>query len=464
MYRNNRYHGLEHAVHVTMSANKLLEMLHDGAIESNDDAEMNDFSVSEPCIMKEAASKKLESRARNDSVDSIDSLLSENGYKKSRGSYAGALQRTIPSDDFEGRAAHQSVGPSEVLLRPSKKKRPKLTSHRPGVGGSGAHLIYSDTFTKFAFVFAAMIHDVDHQGVPNTRLVLEGDPVVAVHGAISAAEKHSIKVAFRTLGEGEFDEFRAVVFESPDDQLRMHRIVTNVVVSTDIANPERMQSTRMRWEDAFAGPLPAHGPVPFGRLSLAGRSPPSEIATVQASLPRLVPMQNTGVAAQHHHSRHQRRNSLTKRVLQLNGGQTVEYFTEHSEDDDEKRAALRHSVVIETMLNVADVAHSMQSWELFCFWNRKLFEELYFAFKTGRSGNDPSDGWYENQLGFYRLYVIPLAEKMKTCRVFGKRGGEWAKNAILIRDRWSREGGRVTENMITSVKRDMEPLIKRWYR
>jgi len=306
-------------------------------------------------------------------------------------------------------------------------------------------------FTKFAFVFAAMIHDVDHQGVPNTRLAFESDPIVELHGALSVAEKHSIKVAFRTLSESGFDEFRSIVFESPDDQLQMHHIVSNVVVSTDIASPERMQSTKKRWEEAFAHPFRTSS-LPYGGLSLAGQSPLSEIATVQASKPQLVSMQDTPTP---HNSRQQRRSSLNH-VLQLNGGQTVEYFTETDDDEEEDNArmALRHSVVIETMLNVADVAHSMQSWELFLFWNRKLFEELYVALKAGRSDNDPSNDWYKNQLGFYRIYVLPLAEKMDKCGVFGERGREWVKNAVLIRDRWTREGEQLTNDMIASVKRD----------
>mmetsp|Transcript_18804 Transcript_18804/g.32339 ORF Transcript_18804/g.32339 Transcript_18804/m.32339 type:complete len:366 (-) Transcript_18804:1588-2685(-) len=365
--------------------------------------------------------------------------MSDNGYTSSGGALDGGATTPRHNRDLARKPSFSDdfVGHN---LRPKRHKQ-----------RSSTYLIYSDTFTKFAFVFAAMIHDVDHQGVPNTRLVLENDPIVKDHGGISAAEKHSIKVAFRTLSESDFDEFRSVVFESPDDQLQMHRIVTNVVVSTDIASPDRMQSTKIRWEQAFSHPLPDSS-LRFGRLSLAGQSPLSEIATVQASKPQLVSMQNTSTP---HHSRSQRRNSLTKRVLPLNGGQTVEYFAENDEDSDNTREALRHSVVIETMLNIADVAHSMQSWELFLFWNRKLYEELYVAYKSGRSSNDPSNDWYENQLGFYRLYVIPLAEKMKKCGVFGEHGGEWVKNAISIRDRWCREGEEVTKEMIASVQRDI---------
>ena len=40
---------------------------------------------------------------------------------------------------------------------------------------------------------------------------------------------------------------------------------------------------------------------------------------------------------------------------------------------------------------------------------------------------------------------------MKTCGVFGEKGEEWVRNAVSIRDRWEREGERVTKEMIEEV-------------
>jgi hypothetical protein len=404
MYRDNHYHGLEHATHVTMSANKLLDMLHEGAEESDDDdesTEINDFSVSEPSIQQ-------------------DFTQSDNGYIFSR------------------REQNFSASDSRLSTRTNGSSTEETLSHH----------LYSDMLTKFSFVFAAMIHDVDHQGVPNTRLVLEKDPLVEIHGRTSVAEKHSIKIAFQTLSESDYDEFRSTIFSSPEDYLQMHRIVTNAVVSTDIASPERMHSTKMRWQAAFSRPVPKSVRSSLGRLSLAGKSPSSEIATVQASKPQIVPVEI--VSTMHNGGQG---SSTLKRVLEVNGDQAIEYFSDVANDDD-ARIALQQSVIIETMLNVADVAHSMQSWELFLFWNRKLFEELYAAFTGGRSDAEPSDDWYQNQLGFYTLYVIPLAEKMRQCKAFGTLRGEWVNNANLIRDRWKMEGEQITKDMIASVKRN----------
>jgi len=417
MYHDNNYHGLEHAVHVTMSANKLLDMLQDGSVESLDSSN-EDFMASEPYL-----------KAQQSEDDNMVDSMMRNGSKFSS-SASGTASKSSSSSSLTPRTAHQH------------------------------NQTYSDIFAKFAFVFAGFIHDVDHQGVPNARLVEEDDPICNTYGRISVAEKHSIKVAFRTLNESDYDEFRSTVYETNEDKLRLHRIIHSVVLSTDIASPERMRETKKRWHEAFSRPVQDHGPLAFSRLSLAGKNTATkEIATVQASKLQLVTCDVDTIRREGKYEARgellMKRNSISTRTLQMEGGQTVEYFATSSNEDDIK-TALRHSVMLETMLNVADVSHAMQSWELFCFWNRKLYEELYSAFKAGRSDNDPSSGWYQNELNFFRGYIIPLSEKMKKSGVFGDRGEEWMKNATRIRDRWKKEGKRVSKEMINAVRKDFE--------
>lgn len=425
LYRDNRYHCLEHATHVTMSANKLLEMLHERAVDLDDDVDNINESNSGTANAEwslDANSNQMFWGMKNGCIPSYGGMLKDNKSWSNFVSMATARKSNVPGD-FNG-------------SNPRPKRSKLLRSFRQHV--------YSDIFSKFAFVFAAIIHDVDHQGVPNTRLVLENDPLVEHHGKSSVAEKHSIEVAFRTLSESDFDVFRSVIFESPADQFQMQCIVTNVVISTDIASPERAQSTRMRWDEAFIHP-PPNSSLTFGKLSLARKSELSEIATVQASKPQLVPTQNLTAT---HQGEQLTRNSIKRSLQDLRSRSE----RDSADDDEDMRTAFQQRVVIETMLNVADVAHAMQSWELFLFWNRRLFEELYVAFKTGRSEIDPSVDWFENQLGFYKLYIIPLAEKMQKCGVFGKLGCVWTNNAVSIRDQWIRKGDQITKDMITSVK------------
>ena len=52
----------------------------------------------------------------------------------------------------------------------------------------------------------------------------------------------------------------------------------------------------------------------------------------------------------------------------------------------------------------SDVAHTMQHWHIYRKWNELLFEEMYQAYKEGRSATDPSKYWYEGEIGFFDHY------------------------------------------------------------
>jgi hypothetical protein len=65
---------------------------------------------------------------------------------------------------------------------------------------------YDDTFgistsalTKFAIVFSALIHDLDHDGVSNWQLVKEQHPISVTHDGLSPMEQHSFTLAFELL-------------------------------------------------------------------------------------------------------------------------------------------------------------------------------------------------------------------------------------------------------------------------
>jgi hypothetical protein len=49
---------------------------------------------------------------------------------------------------------------------------------------------------------------------------------------------------------------------------------------------------------------------------------------------------------------------------------------------------------------------------------------MYLAYKQGRAKNDPSERWYESEIGFFDFYVIPLAKKLKDCGIFGVSSDE----------------------------------------
>eukprot|EP00541_Cyclophora_tenuis_P018804 CAMPEP_0116572996 /NCGR_PEP_ID=MMETSP0397-20121206/18502_1 /TAXON_ID=216820 /ORGANISM="Cyclophora tenuis, Strain ECT3854" /LENGTH=109 /DNA_ID=CAMNT_0004101419 /DNA_START=143 /DNA_END=472 /DNA_ORIENTATION=- len=86
----------------------------------------------------------------------------------------------------------------------------------------------------------------------------------------------------------------------------------------------------------------------------------------------------------------------------------------------------------------------MQHWHIFCKWNEKLFQENYSAFLAGRARQDPSTTWYEDQIQFFDRFVIPLAQKLKDCGLFGVQSDECLRYARENRAEWELKGCRVT--------------------
>ena len=92
----------------------------------------------------------------------------------------------------------------------------------------------------------------------------------------------------------------------------------------------------------------------------------------------------------------------------------------------------------------------MQHWHVYRKWNERLFEEMYAAYKAGRSTTDPSTFWYEGELGFFDFYIIPLAKKLKECGVFGVSSDEYLNYAKRNREEWASKGKDVVTQMMMS--------------
>ncbi|KAL7557011.1 hypothetical protein ACA910_014228 [Epithemia clementina (nom. ined.)] len=124
--------------------------------------------------------------------------------------------------------------------------------------------------------------------------------------------------------------------------------------------------------------------------------------------------------------------------------------------DDEHRKA---TIVIEHIMQASDVAHTMQHWHVYQKWNRRLFDELYTAWRAGRMAKDPSTFWYDGEIKFFDSYVIPLAKKLKECGVFGVASDECLNYAECNRKEWESKGQMiVTELLANYEQRDKEEL------
>jgi len=112
--------------------------------------------------------------------------------------------------------------------------------------------ITSDPLTQFACILAALIHDVDHQGVPNTRLVEEEDSIAIKYDGRSAAEQNSVDISWALFLEPQFSELRDAVCPTDKELNRLRQLVVNMVLATDIMDKDLKKLRNQRWEKAFS--------------------------------------------------------------------------------------------------------------------------------------------------------------------------------------------------------------------
>ena len=136
------------------------------------------------------------------------------------------------------------VAPSEIDQKASHGDASSMHDHTYG--------ITSDPLTQFACVFSAIIHDLDHPGVPNATLVKEDAPLAKFYKGKSVAEQNSVDLAFSILGSDEFCDLRAAIYANNDEKARFRQLVVNSVMATDIVDKELKALRNARWEKAFS--------------------------------------------------------------------------------------------------------------------------------------------------------------------------------------------------------------------
>jgi 3'5'-cyclic nucleotide phosphodiesterase/Adenylate and Guanylate cyclase catalytic domain len=114
--------------------------------------------------------------------------------------------------------------------------------------------ITSDPLTQFACIFSAVIHDLDHPGVPNTQLITEDPSLAERYAYKSVAEQKSVDRAWAVLLQEEFKELRHCIAPTLADQQRFRHLVVNSVMATDIMDKDLKQLRNARWDKAFSIP------------------------------------------------------------------------------------------------------------------------------------------------------------------------------------------------------------------
>ncbi len=130
---------------------------------------------------------------------------------------------------------------------------------------------------------------------------------------------------------------------------------------------------------------------------------------------------------------------------------------------EEQLATEKAILVAEHLIQVSDVSHTLQDFNVFTKWNKLLFKEMFLGYKAGRANNDPSKNWYESELKFFDTHVIPIANRLCECQVFRTSADICLANAINNRRKWEQKGRSIVDaNLeIYEVKSAVARIITR---
>jgi hypothetical protein len=168
------------------------------------------------------------------------------------------LYRNNPFHNFE-HASHVTMSVVKLLSRivaPQQLEDDSESYHDAMDMASTLHDhtygITSDPLTQFSCVLSALIHDIDHPGVPNVQLVKEGHEVATQYNKKSPAEQHSVDLAWDLLMEDQYTELRSTIYQTDAELIRFRQLLVNSVMATDIADKELKVLRNLRWDRAFS--------------------------------------------------------------------------------------------------------------------------------------------------------------------------------------------------------------------
>ena len=240
-----------------------------------------------------------------------------------------------------------------------------------------------DALAQFAVVFSALIHDVEHQGVSNPQLAKENPEFAKKYQNKSIAEQNSVEVAWCLLEDDTFSDLRASIFPNEYERERFRKMVINIVIATDIFDPNLRDFRERKWVRAFSS-------------------------------------------------------------------DNLQSLVEDEEKGSEGRKR-RATVVLDLVMQAADISHTMQPFSTYTKWNQRLYHEMYAAFLEGRSPSDPSEKWVNGEIWFFDNHVIPLAARLKESGAFGASGDVLLMNAKRNKEAWQRRG----EDVFKAIQKEV---------
>jgi hypothetical protein len=143
-----------------------------------------------------------------------------------------------------------------------------------------------------------------------------------------------------------------------------------------------------------------------------------------------------------------------KELNDLRKNRWMKAFSQDISNHDADHSNRKATIVVEHIIQASDVSHTLHHWQVYRKWNRLLFQEMTLAFQQGRMKADPATFWYQGELGFFDNYIIPLANKLKECNVFGVSSDEYLNYAVGNRAEWAARG----QDMLAEMTQEFSHL------
>jgi len=127
--------------------------------------------------------------------------------------------------------------------------------------------------------------------------------------------------------------------------------------------------------------------------------------------------------------------------------------------EDSYADCLRKTSAIEHLIQVADVAHNFQSWEVFMEWNYRLVRELNVSHQSGWMG-DVTSTWNDGQQKFTDSYVLPLISRVREMGILSDSDYNAIFEAVQdIKEKWSKDGNNICKTMKVGIKMGEDEVV-----
>lgn len=155
-----------------------------------------------------------------------------------------------PFHNFE-HASHVALAVTKLLSRIVQQNKdgiplPSLDANIDAFG-----IYASIPITQFAAFFCALIHDVDHPGIPNAAYSQERPDLAQVYDKTSIAEQNSIDMSWALFMRDEFKDLRRCVCATDKELFQFRQLVVQMVMATDVMDKEIGKLRKERWNKAF---------------------------------------------------------------------------------------------------------------------------------------------------------------------------------------------------------------------